>query len=50
MPDSHTFELICKNYFDKLNTREINYVRFCHDVDKSNEKEDKSKNSNDAAA
>ena len=34
MPDPHIFELICKNYFDKANTREVNYVRFCHDVDK----------------
>ena len=34
MPEQHIFELVCKNYFDKGNTREVNYVKFCHDVDK----------------
>lgn len=34
MPEEHIFELICKKYFDKGNTREVNYVKFCHDVDR----------------
>ena len=34
MPSDEVFDLICRNYFDKGNTREINYVKFCHDVDK----------------
>jgi len=34
MPEEPEFELICKKYFDRLNTREVNYVKFCHDVDK----------------
>ena len=34
MPPEYIFELICKRYFDKGNTREVNYVKFCHDVDK----------------
>ena len=33
MPNERQFELLCKNYFDKGNTREVNYVKFCHDVD-----------------
>jgi len=34
MPSEDQFDLICRNYFDKGNTREVNYVKFCHDVDK----------------
>lgn len=34
MPEEPEFELICKKYFDRVNTREVNYVKFCHDVDK----------------
>ena len=34
MPQEEVFELLCKNYFDKNNTREVNYVKFCADVDK----------------
>lgn len=34
MPSDEAFEVICKKYFDKSNTREIDYVSFCHDVDK----------------
>uniref|UniRef100_A0A7S3KPW0 EF-hand domain-containing protein n=1 Tax=Euplotes crassus TaxID=5936 RepID=A0A7S3KPW0_EUPCR len=34
MPSIDEFDLICRNYFDKGNTREVNYVKFCHDVDK----------------
>jgi Ca2+-binding EF-hand superfamily protein len=34
MPSETEFDLICRNYFDKGNTREVNYVKFCHDVDK----------------
>ena len=34
MPNEDEFDLICRNYFDKGNTREVNYVKFCHDVDK----------------
>jgi len=33
MPPEQIFELICKNYFDRSTTREVNYVKFCHDVD-----------------
>ena len=28
------FELMTRKYFDKGNTKEVNYVRFCQDVDK----------------
>jgi Ca2+-binding EF-hand superfamily protein len=28
------FDLISRKYFDKGNTKEINYFSFCHDVDK----------------
>lgn len=34
MPSEPVFELLCKRYFDKCNTREINYFKFCHDVDR----------------
>ncbi len=34
MPSEDQFDLICRNYFDRGNTREVNYVKFCHDVDK----------------
>lgn len=34
MPTDDVFELLCKNYFDKNNTREVNYVKFCQDVDR----------------
>lgn len=34
IPPEYVFELICKRYFDKGNTREVNYVKFCKDVDK----------------
>jgi len=34
MPSEDEFDLICRHYFDKGNTREVNYVKFCHDVDK----------------
>lgn len=34
MPSDDIFELICKNYFDKNNTRDVNYLKFCQDVDK----------------
>lgn len=33
MPPEHIFELICKNYFDWSTTWEVNYVKFCYDVD-----------------
>lgn len=33
MPPEHIYELICKNYYDRPTTREVNYVKFCHDVD-----------------
>jgi hypothetical protein len=33
MPTEDIFELVCKNYFDRNNTREVNYVKFCYDVD-----------------
>lgn len=28
MPSDDVFDLICRNYFDKGNTREVNYVKF----------------------
>jgi Ca2+-binding EF-hand superfamily protein len=31
---SEKFDLLCRNYFDRGNTREVNYVKFCKDVDK----------------
>lgn len=34
MASEDDFDLICRQYFDKGNTREVNYVKFCHDVDK----------------
>lgn len=34
MPTQDEFDLICRYYFDKGNTREVNYIKFCHDVDK----------------
>lgn len=34
MPSEDVFDLICQHYFDKGNTREVNYVKFCHDVDR----------------
>ena len=34
MPSEDIFDLICRKYFDKGNTREVNYYKFCHDVDK----------------
>jgi Ca2+-binding EF-hand superfamily protein len=34
MPSEEVFDLICQQYFDKGNTREVNYVKFCHDVDR----------------
>ena len=34
MPPEHVFELLCKRYFDRGNTREVNYVKFCRDVDR----------------
>jgi hypothetical protein len=34
MPPELVFELVCKRYFDKSNTREVNYVKFCKDVDR----------------
>jgi Ca2+-binding EF-hand superfamily protein len=46
MPSEDDFDLICRQYFDKGNTREVNYVKFCHDVDKpenTTTKEDASK-------
>jgi len=33
MPPEHIFELVCKNYYDWPTTREVNYVKFCYDVD-----------------
>lgn len=33
MPPENIFELVCKNYFDRNTTREVNYVKFCYDVD-----------------
>lgn len=33
LPPEDIFELICKNYFDRNTTREVNYVKFCYDVD-----------------
>ena len=35
MPSNdQVYELICRLYFDKGNAKEVNYVRFCLDVDK----------------
>ena len=35
MPSNdQVYELICRFYFDKGNAKEVNYVRFCLDVDK----------------
>ena len=34
MPSEEAFDLICQKYFDKGNTKEVNYIKFCHDVDK----------------
>lgn len=28
MPSEDAFDLICRNYFDKGNTREVNYIKF----------------------
>lgn len=32
--DDKVFELIIRKYFDKGNTREVNYFSFCADVDR----------------
>jgi Ca2+-binding EF-hand superfamily protein len=34
MTSEDVFDLICQRYFDKGNTKEVNYVKFCHDVDR----------------
>lgn len=34
MPSDEVFDLLCQRYFDKGNTKEVNYVKFCQDVDK----------------
>lgn len=34
MPSEEIYDLLCQRYFDKGNTREVNYVKFCKDVDK----------------
>ena len=36
MPEESVFEIVCRNYMDK-STREINYAKFCHDVDRPEE-------------
>jgi hypothetical protein len=33
-PSEVVFELIIRKYFDKGNTREVNYLKFCQDVDR----------------
>ena len=33
-PSEQIFELITRKYFDKGNTKEVNYFSFCSDVDK----------------
>lgn len=34
MPSYEIFELICLKYFDKNNSRDVNYLKFCQDVDR----------------
>lgn len=35
MPSSdRVFELVIRKYFDKGNTKEVNYFTFCQDVDR----------------
>lgn len=33
-PSDRVFELIIRKYFDKGNTKEVNYFQFCADVDR----------------
>jgi hypothetical protein len=33
-PSEQVFELMIRKYFDKGNTREVNYFTFCGDVDR----------------
>ena len=33
-PSDKVFELIIRKYFDKGNTKEVNYFTFCKDVDR----------------
>ena len=34
IPSEEAFDLICQQYFDKGNSREVNYIKFCQDVDR----------------
>lgn len=33
-PNEDLFQVLIRKYFDKSNVREINYLMFCHDIDK----------------
>lgn len=33
-PSEELFQVLIRKYFDKGNMREINYLNFCHDIDK----------------
>lgn len=33
-PNDKIFELVIRKYFDKGNTKEVNYFQFCADVDR----------------
>ena len=34
MPTNYIYDLMTRKYFDKGNVKEINYLKFCQDVDK----------------
>ena len=34
IPDEHVSELITRKYCDRGNTKEVNYLKFCQDVDR----------------